>query len=335
MKKFILLFSGLSLMVLSCTEAPRKDISVYTLPNDETVASSEINPFDRDFDVSKLPGTPENELIKYGYELVSNSAKYIGPDSDNPFAGNHLACKNCHLNSGTKPYSAPYIGVTKRFPTYRSREGHIGTIEDRINGCMQRSMAGKSLPVNSKELKAIVAYMEWLSKDVSKDTKIEGKGLAKINFPDRAVDLKHGEEVFKQHCVACHQADGQGMKNPDGTYTYPPLWGNDSYNNGAGMHRVLTAAYFIKSNMPLGATYENPVLTDEEAYDVAGYINSFNRPKKKNLEKDFPGDDLKKKPVSCPYPPYADNFSQKQHQFGPFQPIIEFYEKEYGKAKIK
>lgn len=123
---------------------------------------------------------------------------------------------------------------------------------------------------------------------------------------------------------------------PDSTkgYKYPPLWGADSYNNGAGMHRVITAAQFIKGNMPFGqATWVNPKLTDEEAYHLAGYINSFERPRKSNLEKDYP--DLKLKPVSTPYGPWADDFSADQHKNGPFPTIIKYYKLEYGITKSK
>ena len=110
-------------------------------------------------------------------------------------------------------------------------------------------------------------------------------------------------------------------------------YGDNSYNNGAGMTRVITAAQFIKGNMPFGTTYDAPVLTDEEAYDVAGFINSQNRPKKANPEKDFP--DLKKKPVSTPYPPFADNFPIEQHQMGPFQPIMNYYKQKFKITKTK
>ncbi|UWX53849.1 c-type cytochrome [Maribacter litopenaei] len=111
-----------------------------------------------------------------------------------------------------------------------------------------------------------------------------------------------GKLVYDKECMVCHGADGQGIKKPDveNGYLYPPLWGPDSFNNGAGMHRVITSAEFIKSNMPFGlATYKNPKLTDEEAYHVAGYINSFDRPVKSHTETDYP--DKKLKPVSTSY----------------------------------
>lgn len=291
-----------------------------------------------DYDVNSLPLTTKNELIKKGYDIFRNTPLHIGPkqiDASQIYAGNNLACASCHLNGGTKPYAAPMIGVTKRFPQYRGREDKIGTIEERINGCMERSMNGKKLPEDSDAMVAMVAYMEWLSRAVASDGKIEGQGFVKVELPNREVDLEHGKTVFEQQCVVCHGADGQGTLagGVNGQYLYPPLWGSDTYNNGAGMNRVITAAQFIKANMPFGITYDNPTLTDEEAYDVAGYINQQQRPTKTNREKDFP--DLVKKPVSTPYGPYVDSFSEKQHQLGPFQPIMEFYLKEYQLKKTK
>ncbi|GAA3553121.1 hypothetical protein GCM10022395_00830 [Snuella lapsa] len=289
------------------------------------------------YDVSALDNSETNTSIKYGYELFINTPKYIGPENGNQnmaYAGNKLACKNCHLHNGTKPYSAPLIGIIQRFPQFRGRENKIGTIQERINGCMERSMNGHILPVDGKEIKALVAYLEWLSRYAPKDGNIEGKGFLKIDVPNRAVNPEKGKQIFQTHCIVCHGKDGQGVMASNGfSYEYPPLWGSNSFNNGAGMTRVITAAQFIKGNMPFGTTYSAPVLTDEEAYDVAGYINMQQRPEKLNLEKDFP--DIKKKPVSTPYPPYADPFSVEQHKKGPFQPIIKFYKDSFNITKTK
>ncbi|MCX2679271.1 c-type cytochrome [Galbibacter sp. EGI 63066] len=294
-----------------------------------------VDVYEYDYGVSNLKGFEKEEAITYGYELFKSTQKYLGPDSESEqmnFAGNRLSCNNCHLQMGTKPYAAPLIGIVQRFPQFRNRENKLGTLEERINGCMQRSMNGRVLPEDSKEMKAFIAYLEWLSRYAPDDGRIEGQGFVKIQIPNRPVNLKHGKEVFVNRCTECHGNNGQGKMGEDGyLYQYPPLWGEDSYNNGAGMTRVITAANFIKANMPYGTTYEAPVLTDEEAYDVAGFINQQNRPEKKNLDVDFP--DLKKKPVSTPYGPYTDNFSEQEHQLGPFQPIMEYYKKEYNLIK--
>ena len=128
--------------------------------------------------------------------------------------------------------------------------------------------------------------------------------------------------VYEERCQVCHGDNGQGLPATldirEG-YLFPPLWGPDSFNNGAGMNRVLTASNFIKARMPLG----QPDLTDDEAYDVAAYINSKERPQKANLEVDYP--DRKNKPVDSPYGPYADPFPPEQHRVGPYGPIREFY----------
>jgi len=286
-----------------------------------------------------LPEGRKGKLIKFGYLLTSESAKWMGPMVKNPdmrFSGNNLACKNCHLDVGTRPGSASWIGVMDRFPQFRGRENKIGTIEERVNGCMERSMNGRNLPVESSQMKAIVAYMEWLGEDMPKEREKEFKGFAKIQMPVIAASPVLGKAVYISECQVCHGENGQGAWLADSTkgYLYPPLWGKDTYNHGAGMHRVLTAAQFIKGNMPWGqATIDNPKLTDEESYHVAAYINSFERPLKENADQDFP--DRKLKPVSTPYGPWDDPFSPEAHKYGPFKPMVEFYQGEYSIIKTK
>jgi len=296
-----------------------------------------VEPYEAYFDVSLLNDSDENKEIKLGYELFKNTPNYIGPnngDSEKIYSGNNLSCNNCHLYAGTKKYAAPLIGIIQRFPQFRGRENKIGTIEERINGCMERSMNGRVMPEDSQEMNAIIAYMEWLGRDAPEDGKIEGTGFLTIEIPERAVDLDKGKVIFKNMCSVCHGIDGEGEKfTNSNVYRYPALWGEDSFNNGAGMNRVITAANFIKGNMPFGTTFDSPILTDEEAYDVAGYINQQIRPIKQNSELDFP--DLKRKPVSTPYPPFVDDFSIEQHQLGPFQPIMQFYKKKYNMTKKK
>jgi thiosulfate dehydrogenase len=148
--------------------------------------------------------------------------------------------------------------------------------------------------------------------------------------PARAADVGHGRKTFLDHCAMCHGKDGLGLlatSNPVHGYVFPPLWGPYSFNDGAGMHRVLTAAKFIKARMPLG----KPDLTDDEAYDVAAYINHQERPHMANLEKDYP--DLSTKPVDTGYGPFADSFPLRQHQIGPFGPIEAHYKSQKSKRQ--
>ena len=285
-----------------------------------------------------IDGFPNSE-IEYGYYLVSETPTTMGPKTKDPklhFSGNNLTCTNCHLDSGTRAGAASWVGVRDRFPQFDGRSNTMNNLEFRINGCMERSMDGKILPDDSREMRAIVAYMEWLSEDVPASRRKEFEGFVKLEIPNLPVDLAKGEQLYAKECMICHGPTGQGQWKADAYkgYQYPPLWGADSYNNGAGMHRVLTAAQFIKANMPFGnATAANPKLTDEEAFHVAGYINSFDRPMLRDLPLDYP--DKKLKPVSTPYGPWVDDFTALQHKYGPFPPIVDYYRTKYNIKKTK
>ena len=274
-------------------------------------------------DIATVGNDPFSTLVKYGRALLTDTANQIGPSVPDPakrLTGNNLACQNCHLQAGTQPYAMPLIGILGQFPRYRAREGTVVTLEGRINGCMERSMNGRALPLESTEMKALSSYMRWLSAGIPDGSMLIGAGTLRIKEPARAADLVHGAQTYAQACAACHGPDGLGVRAQSGLgYQFPPLWGPDSFNNGAGMSRILTAAAYAMHNMPLGTTFDAPVLTDEEAYDAAGYIVSQNRPEKRDLDRDFPM--RLQKAVDTPYGPYADDFSFAQHKFGPFGPI--------------
>lgn len=266
-----------------------------------------------------LPAGPAGELVRYGKDLIARTPELLGPAARNPglrLAGNRLACANCHLQAGQQAHALGYVGITPRFPQYRPRENGMQSLADRINGCMQRSLNGKPLPAASREMQAMLAYMAWLSQGYGKDDKVAGQGTPELPHLDRAADPARGAKVFAARCAACHQPDGQGLPNGKGGYLYPPLWGPDSFNTGAGMHRLLTAARYIKANMPLGQA----TLSREEAFDVAAYLNSQPRPVMPGLARDFP--DRSKKPVDAPFPPWDDSFSLTQHKYGPYAPIL-------------
>lgn len=276
--------------------------------------------------VDSLPHDMHGELVRYGKSLTVETYAHLGPsvkDRKLRFAGNNLSCQSCHEAAATKPYALPWVGVTAKYPAYRSRDNSVGTIEDRVNECMERSMNGKALPSGSREMKAFAAYMQFLSAGIPIGSRVEGAGAAKFDAPDRKANPVVGKQIYLKQCASCHQANGAGLPNgtPSAGYALPPLWGKDSFNNGAGMSRLLTAASFIKGNMPLGTTAAKPTLTDEQAYDVAAYILSQPRPMMKNLERDFP---LRyNKPVDAAYPPFVGGGTPDEHKFGPFQPLIE------------
>jgi thiosulfate dehydrogenase len=258
--------------------------------------------------------------IRYGRELIVNTAEYLGPNGSVKKMSNGMNCQNCHLQAGTAPLGNNYAAVASTYPKIRARSGQLEDIPKRINDCFERSLNGQSLEADSKEMRAIVAYMEWLGKDVPKGDSPKGAGIYELAYLERAADPVRGKTVYAQQCQSCHMEQGQGIAKADNKgYIYPPLWGENSYNQGAGLFRMSRFAGFVKSNMPLGATYEKPILTDEQAWDVAAYVNSLERPTK-DFSKDWP--DISKKPIDHPFGPFADSFAEMQHKYGPFQQIV-------------
>lgn len=268
----------------------------------------------------------ENAIsIWYGRELIKNTAQYFGPRGENKNATNGMNCQNCHLEAGTKLYGNNYSAVASNYPKFRERSGSIETIRKRVNDCFERSLNGAPLDTNGKEMEAIVAYIKWLGKDVPKKIKPKGAGLTELTYLKRAADPKKGKELYALRCKSCHNENGSGVLKEDKiAYKYPPLWGKYSYNTGAGLFRLSRLAGYIKSNMPLGADFENPKLSDEQAWDIAAYVNSQPRPRKK-ITKDWPN--IASKPIDHPFGPYADSFSETQHKYGPFEPIAQAKQK--------
>ena len=209
------------------------------------------------------------------------------------------------------------------FPQYRAREGEVRTIEDRINGCMARSMNGRELPLDGAEMQALVAYMKFLSTGIPVGAATPGRGTADVPLLDRAANPVRGAAVYAQTCALCHGADGAGKRagvvGDARGYTFPPLWGPDSFNDGAGMGRLITSTGFIHGNMPFGTTWQKPALTTEDAWDVAAFVANQPRPHMEGLDRDYPN--RLQKPVDAPFGPWPDQFSEEQHKFGPFSPI--------------
>ncbi|MES2678398.1 MAG: c-type cytochrome [Bacteroidota bacterium] len=257
--------------------------------------------------------------ITYGKDLIANTAFYFGPNGKLQHSGNGMNCQNCHLKAGTVPFGNNYSAVASTYPKFRERSGSTESVEKRVNDCFERSLNGKALDTNGKEMRAIVAYIKWLGKDVPKGQKPKGAGLTELAFIDRAADPAKGQTVYSEKCKSCHSAGGEGKLNADGiSYQYPPLWGMHSYNTGAGLFRLSRFAGYVKSNMPQNTTYDAPQLSNEEAWDVAAFVNSQARPEK-DLSKDWPK--TAGKPIDHPFGPYADKFTEAQHKFGPFGPI--------------
>ncbi len=272
-------------------------------------------------DEALIPAGKQGDMIRYGKELLAHTANYFGPKGSIAQITNGMNCQNCHLDAGTRLFGNNYASFIASYPKMSGRSGKVEPASERIAECFERSLAGKVPDTSSKEVQSILAYMKWIGKEVKKKQKLFGPATEKLAFMDVAADPAKGKAVFIQKCQSCHGNNGEGQLPTDKkSYQYPPLWGKHSYNDGAGMYRITNFAGFVKNNMPYGATYQNPQLTDEEAWNVAAFVNSQPRPHK-NQHNDWK--DLKKKPIDFAFGPYADKFSEKQHKFGPFKPIKE------------
>jgi thiosulfate dehydrogenase len=270
----------------------------------------------------------EKATILYGRELIAHTAAYLGPNGTVAKTSNGMNCQNCHVQAGQQPWGNNYFAVSSMYPKFRGRSGMIESSAKRVNDCFERSLNGKALDTTGKEMAAILAYMRWLGSDVEKGTVPKGSGIFKLAFLDRAADPVRGEGIYAAKCQSCHQADGQGIQNGS-EYTYPPLWGPQSYNDGAGLFRLSNFAGYVKYNMPLGATFESPQLTDEESWDLAAFVNSMPRPSK-DISQDWPK--IAEKPFDHPFGPFVDPFTEEQHKFGPFTPIQK-WKKQHSKSK--
>ena len=227
-----------------------------------------------------FPDGPLGEAIQYGEDLVMETQTFA-----KSYVGNGLNCRNCHLGGGTTPNAMPFVGISGLYPTYRGRSGKVDSIQERVNGCFKRSLNGKPLELNSPEMTAIVAYMSWLSQGVPTGVEVEGRGTKRLLPPSNPPDPKRGQKLFIAKCSYCHGEDGHGTQNRDGSYLFPPLWGEHSFNIAAGMARLNTAASFIQHNMPFG---QGGSLTEQEAYDIASYFTVQPRPDYSDKFKDWP-----------------------------------------------
>jgi len=213
------------------------------------------------------------------------------------------------------------------YPQYRAREGKVLTLAERVNNCVVRPHNGKPLPLDSKEMIAFLSYLRWINSQVPDGVKdIKGDKNLEIEFPERSASSDRGAELFALHCQRCHGAKGEGLIGAgQSTYTYPLLWGDSAYQPGSSMHRVIKQAQWLKANMPNdSAKWNKPILTDEEALDIAAFVNDdriHKRPNPPSFDYPYP----EEKAIDYDKGPFADSFSAKQHKFGPYKPIIDYW----------
>ena len=218
---------------------------------------------------SAIPAGPYGDMVRLGREIFLHTRKAAPA-----YVGNGLNCVNCHLDAGRLADSAPLWGAYGMYPQYRKKNHHVNSYGERLQGCFTYSMNGKAPPLDDPVILALETYSYWMAQGAPLGTKLEGAGYPSVPRPAKAPDYARGQSVFGRDCALCHGAQGQGQKVA-GTYVFPPLWGPDSFNWGAGMHELDKAAAFIKANMPLS---RGGMLSDQDAWDVAMFMDAHERP---------------------------------------------------------
>ncbi|WP_051667357.1 c-type cytochrome [Exiguobacterium oxidotolerans] len=247
----------------------------FLAPTEENVIQAAHGP-----SLNTLDQEANAEDIKQGRDYINHTSSLL-PDH----VGSTMSCASCHATGATGG-SLDLVGVTKEYPQYNKRAGKDVSIEERVNGCFTRSMNGTKLDLDGKEMKAIVAYLDFLAKDTPDGIKERPWTKIALEGDLPKPNIGNGKDIYSNSCMACHgstQADGHGLA----------VFGKNSYNDGAGMNRLRTTAGFIQNYMPkepMGGV-ETGGLTRQEAVDVAAYINSVGRPVMKGKEKDYPNGD--------------------------------------------
>ncbi|KAF1053602.1 MAG: Thiosulfate dehydrogenase [Stenotrophomonas maltophilia] len=223
---------------------------------------------------ASIPDNAFGDQVRQGKALFMETSK-LAPE----YVGNSLKCVNCHLDRGRLANSSPLWGAYPAYPAFRAKNNKVNSFAERLQGCFEFSMNGKAPPSDSPELKALTVYAYWMAKNAPTGVSLPGRGYPEVPQPREGYDIARGGQLYAQQCAICHGAQGEGQL-AHGEQVFPALWGANSYNWGAGMHRINTAAAFIKQSMPLGKGLS---LSDQQAWDVAAYINSHERPQDPRL----------------------------------------------------
>ncbi|KGA93171.1 Cytochrome c family protein [Leptospirillum ferriphilum] len=220
---------------------------------------------------SEIPKGPFGDLVRKGERIFTQTGRFA-----KHYVGNDLTCESCHLDRGRKPYAAPLWGAYVLYPRFRSKNHMVNKLDERIQGCFRFSMNGTPPPVTSETMKALIAYSFWMSRGAPVGVKLKGQGLLALPKPASTPSILRGKKVYAARCALCHGMHGQG-RTSHGGQVFPPVWGNRSYNKGAGLYKVAKLAGFIKMNMPLS---KGDSLSNQASWDVAAYVDSQPRPPK-------------------------------------------------------
>jgi thiosulfate dehydrogenase len=212
---------------------------------------------------SSIPRGPLGDSVRLGRLIFTQTPLYASQHTTAK-----IKCSDCHAGGGMQPFASPVVAVPALFPMFNERAGHIISLKDRVQECFVRSENGTPIDYNGEQMQAIVDYINWLSTPEPNRQKFQGRGL--ITLPDLQPNPAHGAQIYANHCAGCHGQQGEGSLP-----LFPPLWGPNSFNDGAGMNGIPKMAAFVQHNMPQNRM---GILSTQEAYDVSAYIHAQRRP---------------------------------------------------------
>jgi len=212
---------------------------------------------------SSIPHGPLGESIRLGRLIFDQTPLYASQH-----AQAKVKCSDCHAESGMQPFASPVVAVPATFPQFNQRAGHVISLKDRIQECFVRSENGTPVDDDGQQMRALVDYINWLSTPEPGRQKFQGRGL--VSLPVLTPDPVRGVEIYASQCAGCHGQNGEGSPP-----LFPPLWGPNSFNDGAGMNGIPKMAAFVQHNMPQNRM---GILSPQQAYDVSAYIHAQPRP---------------------------------------------------------
>lgn len=288
-------------------------------------------------DPATIPAGPDGDAIREGMNLMLHTSQRVGnraPDESKRLNWNSLNCVNCHQAGpsglpGTKKFALALVNAVNDYPRFDTKSGKIISLEQRALGMF--GSAPVKMTADKPEFQAIMAYLRWLGSEAKPGQAMEGVGLLPMKPISRAADPLRGKVLYANKCQSCHGADATGQRRPDfdsgGGYLFPPLAGNDTYDNAGHMFAIPLLARYIRASMPSGTQADRPQLTPAQALDIAAYINDDSTPRGQAPHRIRLYPDAALRPQGFAIPEHFVNQPKayRRAKFGPFRNVNENY----------
>lgn len=234
----------------------------------------------RKFDEKGWPTGNNAPYVVKGCNLVVNPRGHMsGPISRLWPTG--LSCQSCHRDAGDRPNAASISHGAVALPHMMTSMSQPIRFDRRVLMCFARSLDSLDLGLDAPELIHINVYANWLAQKEKLPIGVlpPGRGIPLLfDALGKGQSFLAGERVYRSYCQPCHGFAGNGGGVPFNGRVPPPIAGPESFTRAASTADPFRLAGFVQANMPPGATKDHPVLTDQQALDVAAYLARLGRP---------------------------------------------------------